>query len=47
VIAEDVFGGEHWLDEPALTGLLVATTASTIFALVVGQWSGRSRGENA
>lgn len=47
VIAEDVFSGEHWLDEPALTGLLIATTVSTIFALVVGQWSGRSRGESA
>lgn len=47
VICEDVFNGEHWLDEPALTGLLIATTASTIFALVIGQWNGRSRGENA
>lgn len=47
VIAEDVSSGEHWLDEPALTGLLIATTVSTIFALVVGQLSGRSRGESA
>lgn len=47
VIAEDVFNGEHWLDSPTLTALLVITTVSTIFAAVLGQWNDRSRRERA
>lgn len=47
VMAEDVFSGEHWLDAPTLTGLLVVTTTPAIFAAVLAQWSGRRRGENA
>ena len=46
-VAEDVFNGEHWLDAPALTALLVVTTVSTIFAAVLAQWSTRSRSESA
>lgn len=47
VVAEDVFNGEHLLDAPALTALLVATTISTIFAAVLARWNSRSRGESA
>jgi phosphatidylglycerophosphate synthase len=47
VLAEDVFNGEHWMDEPALTALLVATTVSTVFAALIVQWNGRPRGESA
>lgn len=47
VIAEDVFNGEHWLDSPTLTALLMITTVSTIFAVILAQWNGRSRGESA
>lgn len=46
VVADDVFNGEHWLDAPMLTALLVATTASTVFAAVLAQWSGRSNRES-
>jgi high-affinity K+ transport system ATPase subunit B len=44
VVAEDVFNGEQWLDAPMLTALMVATTATTIFAAALAQWSVRSRG---
>lgn len=47
VIAEDVFNDERGVDASTLTALLVATTASTIFAVVLAQWSNRSRGESA
>lgn len=47
VLAEDVFNGELWLDAPTVTALLVVTTASTVFAAVVAQWSGRSRRASA
>jgi len=47
VIAEGVFSGEEWLDAPTLTALVAATTASTVFAAVLAQWSSRSRGESA
>ncbi|HEX5233870.1 MAG TPA: hypothetical protein VFW25_00925 [Silvibacterium sp.] len=47
VLAEDLFSGELWMDTPALTALLVATTLSTIFAVVLAQWNGRSSGERA
>jgi O-antigen/teichoic acid export membrane protein len=46
VVAEDAFNGERWLDIPALTALVVATTVSTLFAAVLAQWSNRSRGES-
>ena len=47
VVAEDLFNGERWLDAPTLTALLVVTTVSTVFAIVLAQWSERSRGESA
>ena len=47
VLAEDVFSGEHWLDSPTLTGLLVVTMTPAIFVAVVAQWSTSSRRESA
>lgn len=47
VVAEDVFNGERWMDVPALTALVIATTVSTMFATVLAQWIGRSRSESA
>ena len=48
VVAEDAFnGGERLLDTSTLTALLVATTISTIFAVVLAQWNSGSPGENA
>ncbi|MGC2161306.1 MAG: hypothetical protein WA634_05305 [Silvibacterium sp.] len=47
VIAEGLFNDERGLDASTLTALLVATTASTIFAAILAQWSNRSRSENA
>jgi hypothetical protein len=47
VLAEDAFNGEQWMDEPALTALLVATTVSTVFAALLVQWNGRSGSESA
>jgi cell division septal protein FtsQ len=47
VISESVFSGEEWLDAPTLTALLVATTATTVFATVLAQLSSRSREESA
>lgn len=47
VLAEDLFSDELWTDAPALTALLVATTVSTIFAVVLAQWNGRSGRESA
>lgn len=47
LVAENVFSGEVWQDAQTLTALLAITTASTIFAAVLGQWSRRSRRESA
>lgn len=47
VVAEDLFNDERGLDASTLTALLVATTASSIFAVVLAQWNNRSRGESA
>lgn len=47
LVSEDIFSGEAWQDAQTLTALLVISTASTIFAAVLVQWGGRSRGENA
>ncbi|HTV05437.1 MAG TPA: hypothetical protein VME86_08710 [Acidobacteriaceae bacterium] len=47
LIAEDIFSGEAWQDAQTLAAMLVISTASTIFASVLIQWSIRSRGENA
>jgi succinate dehydrogenase hydrophobic anchor subunit len=47
VIAEDVFNGERLLDASTLVALLMATTVSTIFAVVLAQWNSRSPGESA
>jgi hypothetical protein len=47
VIAEEAFSEESWLDVPALTALLVATMAFSIFAALAAQWRKQSRGESA
>jgi phosphatidylglycerophosphate synthase len=47
VLAEDAFNGERWMDEPALTALVVATIVSTVFAAILVQWRNQSRGESA
>lgn len=47
VIAEEAFSEESWLDAPALTALLVATLAFSVFAALAAQWRRQSRGESA
>lgn len=47
VVAEDAFNGERLLDTSTLTALLVATTISTILAVVLAQWNSGSPGESA
>jgi hypothetical protein len=47
LVAENIFDGEIWQDAQTLTALLVITTASTIFAAILGQWSRRPRREDA
>lgn len=47
VVAEDAFNGERLLDASTLTALLVATTISTILAVVLAQWNSGSPGESA
>lgn len=47
VIAEDAFSEESWLDAPALTALMAATLAFSIFAALAAQWRSQSRGESA
>lgn len=47
VIAEEAFSEESWLDASAVTALLAATLAFSIFAALVAQWRRQSRGESA
>lgn len=47
VVAEEAFSDEQWLSPSGITALVVATVVSTIFAAILIQWRGQSRGESA
>ncbi|MFZ0662932.1 MAG: hypothetical protein WAM66_09595 [Acidobacteriaceae bacterium] len=47
VIAEDAFSEDGWLDAPAMTALLVATVAFSIFTAILVQRRSQSRDESA
>ena len=47
LVAENVFDGEVWQDAQTVTAMLVITTATTIFAAILGQRSRRPGRENA
>lgn len=47
LVADNIFNGEVWQDAQTVTALLAITTASTIFAAILGQWSRRPRREDA
>jgi hypothetical protein len=40
-VADDLFGGEHFQDMPAMTMSIIATLFSTIFAALIVHWRGR------
>lgn len=46
VIAEEAFGDQRWLEAPTITALLVATTVSTVFSVILIQLRSQSRGES-